>query len=193
MLSTPPAFVLSQDQTLYKMVSTQAFQLELIFHRAISIASCFASESVIDLTRSLSALGRFFRTAPSGAFRSLRCLIYKVHAVLLGGSPLIIHHLIPFVKHFFQSFLTPGQRCIVSNFFSLPHPVRFVKNFFQKLLNSRFRYLSGNSHRVPHLVAAVKCFFLSLAGAVLTAPTAQLEYQILPHLSTLFHNLFSFF
>ena len=34
-LSTPPAFVLSQDQTLYKMVSTQAFRLELIFYRAI--------------------------------------------------------------------------------------------------------------------------------------------------------------
>ena len=34
-LGTPPAFVLSQDQTLYKMVSTQAFRLELIFHRAI--------------------------------------------------------------------------------------------------------------------------------------------------------------
>ena len=42
-LSTPPAFVLSQDQTLYKMVSTQAFQLELIFYRAICHSFIFAA------------------------------------------------------------------------------------------------------------------------------------------------------
>ena len=39
-LSTPPAFILSQDQTLNKMVSTQAFRLELIcFIEAKSLAS----------------------------------------------------------------------------------------------------------------------------------------------------------
>ena len=38
---------------------------------------------------------------PSGAFFSLRCLIYKVHAVL-GGTLLILAHRLSLVKNFFQ-------------------------------------------------------------------------------------------
>ena len=37
-LSTPPAFVLSQDQTLYKMVSTQSFLLLLVcLNRSLNV------------------------------------------------------------------------------------------------------------------------------------------------------------
>ena len=98
-----------------------------------------------------------------------------------------------FVKYFFQSFLTSLAALRSSNFFSLPHSEAFVKNFFSEVFEARFRYLSGNHFRLPHLVAAVKCFFISLCGAVLTAPTALLEYQIIPHLSTPFSNFLRFF
>ena len=70
----------------------------------------FAASPVIDSTRFAAFLVRFpgdfspFQR-PSGAFFSLRCLIYKVHAVP-GGVLLILQDLFLFVKNFFQKFLT---------------------------------------------------------------------------------------
>ena len=95
-------------------------------------------------------------------------------------------------RTFFKSFSTSGPLCISSNFLSLPHSGSFVKNFFQEVLSFRFPVICGNLFRLPHLVAAVKCFFISLCGAVLTAPTALLEYQILPLLSIPFSRFFIF-
>ena len=51
----------------------------------------------------------FFQCVPLVLFVSLRCLIYKVHAVF-GGTFAIIQDSKPFVKNFFQVF---------SNFFVL--------------------------------------------------------------------------
>ena len=87
-LSTPPAFVLSQDQTLYKIVSTQAFRLELIFHRAISIASFFCSvPSVIDSTRSPELfVGSFEPSVWCFSFVTLFNL--QGTRRFIGGSPL---------------------------------------------------------------------------------------------------------
>ena len=48
---------------------------------------------------------------PSGAFFSLRCLIYKVHAVT-GGTLFSITAFISLVNTFFQSFLTWAIRLL---------------------------------------------------------------------------------
>ena len=98
-------------------------------------------------------------SVPSGAFFSLRCLIYKVHAAS-GGTLLLYITSSRLSRTFFRSFLTSDPFCISSNFLSLPHSGSFVKNFFQEVLNFRFPVICGNLFRLPHLVAAVKWFFL---------------------------------
>ena len=102
-------------------------------------------------------------SSPSGAFFSLRCLIYKVHAVP-GGTLLLYSISFRLSRTFFRSFLTSGPSRIRSNFLKLPHFSVAVKNFF---------------HFSP--------------AQLTTAPTALLEYQILPHLSIPFLSFFKVF
>ena len=114
-------------------------------------------------------------SSPSGASFSLRCLIYKVHAVP-GGTLLLYSISFRLSRTFFRSFLTSDPSRISSNLFRLPHLSLAVKNFF---------------HFFPaRLITAPTA--LSLCGAVLTAPTALLEYQILPLLSIPFSRFFYF-
>ena len=105
MLSTPPAFVLSQDQTLYKSYLNDHSRLNL--YRAICHSFknfLYLASPVIDLTRfhqvfscaSLDAL-------PSGAFRFVRCLIYKVH-VRNRGTVIILAHVCHLVNYYFTFF-----------------------------------------------------------------------------------------
>ena len=129
---------------------------------------------------------------PSGAFFSLRCLIYKVHAVPVG-TLLLYSTSFRLSSTFFKSFWRPIRFRISSNFLSLPHSWSFVKNFFQKFLTFRFRVRRGNFFMLPHLVVTVKYFFHFLSAAVLTAATAWLEYHALPLLSTPFFLFFRFF
>jgi len=98
-----------------------------------------------------------------------------------------------FVKYFFQSFSTSLAALRGSNFFSLPHSEAFVKNFFQKFLKlaSVISAATILGYHILWLLSSV--FFISLCGAVLTAPTALLEYQIIPHLSTPFFSFLRFF
>ena len=124
---------------------------------------------------------------PSGAFFSLRCLIYKVHAVP-GGTLLILQNLFEFVKYFFQKFfdifvlILRFQQLFLSyhNQFALSRTFLKVFNF------ARCFVRAATFDKLPHFAAAVKCFFLSLSGAVLTALTALLEYQTVRQKSTLF-------
>ena len=80
-LSTPPAFVLSQDQTLYKLYLNGRSRLNL--YRAICHSFknfLYLALPVIDLTRFRQVLScTSCNVLPSGAFRFVRCLIYKVH------------------------------------------------------------------------------------------------------------------
>ena len=90
-LSTPPAFVLSQDQTLNKMVSKQVFQLvQIILLKLILASKTVLLQQVIDLTLLAVLSFAFFRMHPSGAFRSLHCLIYKV----LTAASSVAEHLL---------------------------------------------------------------------------------------------------
>ena len=102
-------------------------------------------------------------SSPSGASFSLRCLIYKVHAVP-GGTLLL--YLISF---------------------------RLSRTFFRSFLTSDPSRISSNLFRLPHLSLAVKNFFHFFPARLITAPTALLEYQILPLLSTPFFAFSRFF
>ena len=102
-------------------------------------------------------------SSPSGASFSLRCLIYKVHAVP-GGTLLLYKTSSRLSRTFFRSFLASGPSRMCGNFLSLPHLSFAVKNFF---------------HFSP--------------AQLITAPTALLEYQILPLLSTPFFAFSRFF
>ena len=105
-LSTPPAFVLSQDQTLYKLYQHDV-SIELIFTELFVIASNFLylALPVIDLTRFRQVFScTSFDALPSGAFRFVRCLIYKVHVP--RGTFDIILRLPLFVNTFLGLFQT---------------------------------------------------------------------------------------
>ena len=80
--------------------------------------------------------------------------------------------------------------CLSDSSFTLSHLFLFVKNFFQKFLKlaSTISAATILGYHILWLLSSV--FFISLCGAVLTAPTALLEYQIIPHLSTPFFNFF---
>ena len=94
-LSTPPAFILSQDQTLNKMVSAQDLSPE----QTIFIELSLASKKFRQSPPSTMCSGQLFcwlqtqpklcsKPCPSGASCFLsRCLIYKVHAVAGRPSP----------------------------------------------------------------------------------------------------------
>ena len=72
---------------------------------------------------------------PSGAFFSLRCLIYKVHAVP-GGTLLrnivIILNFIPFVKNFFQKFFDARSVSYHQQLFKFTIPFSLCQELFSK-------------------------------------------------------------
>ena len=122
-LGTPPAFVLSQDQTLYKLYLNDHSRLNL--YRAICHSFknfLYLPSRVIDLTpfRQVSQLrsGLFSQplALPSGAFRFVRCLIYKVHVP--RGTVIIVadvSHLVNYYFTFFRHFsLTRFTRALPS-------------------------------------------------------------------------------
>ena len=97
-LSTPPAFILSQDQTLNKMVFKEPKSLKS-YYRNFSklqrnLRSSVSSFACLRTTKSIS-----------GAFRLSRCLIYKVHAAPCGGF-LSYHIQFALSRTFFELFQT---------------------------------------------------------------------------------------
>ena len=123
------AFVLSQDQTLYKMVSTRISRPDRSFLELFSIAS-FSIPAVIDSTRRNGSVlwSYHLNGIPSGASFSLRCLIYKVHAV--PGEHCYYTCFIPFVKNFFQKFLAPGPPRIAATRLSYHISFLLSRGFF---------------------------------------------------------------
>ena len=110
----------------------------------------------------------------------LRCLIYKVHTALSGGS--LFYHLVsPLSSTFFKFFKTffsafpRGNRparspaALADDLFILPPLPRFVKHFFQIFFDlfsrsTRFRRefsaaLADSLRRIPHPPSLVKHFF----------------------------------
>ena len=132
-----------------------------------------SSFPVIDLTRyskRLLVLPNFVWKRPSGAFFSLRCLIYKVHAVS-GGTFAILTSFISFVKYFFQSFLTFAiQMSAVATLLGY--------HIFSSLSSTFLKFFQNS------------VFFNSRAAS---SATAWLEYHAFLLLSTPFFNFLSHF
>ena len=118
------------------------------------------------------------KSLPSGAFFSLRCLIYKVHAVP-GGTLLILQNLIEFVKYFFQKFFDARSVSYHQQLFKFTIPFSLCQELFSKFFDATFQY--------------GRCLRRFRAAAVSTALTALLEYQTIRRLSTAFYKFFSFF
>ena len=141
-LSTPPAFILSQDQTLNKMVSKERLRSSNHLIEAQFIASKKLNQE--PSSSSLRLLRRTSRPFWCFVFLS-RCLIYKVHApVSFSADVLFILALtLSLVKNFFQTFLRFSASWpfflffsskfppLGANSFSLPRSHSFVKHFFQ--------------------------------------------------------------
>ena len=102
MLSTPPAFILSQDQTLNKMVSKQLslFKSFSLIVKSLTFKNSkkknVAPQSKCFMDNSLSVWCFVFL---------LRCLIYKVHAVICSKQVYCtLAQLFAFVKKIFFFF-----------------------------------------------------------------------------------------
>ena len=146
-LSTPPAFVLSQDQTLYNMVSKQALAC-LNLHRAIFSIASFPAPPVIDSTR-------------QNGF-----VLWQSH----------LNELAFWCFLFVTLFNLQGTRPVRRNIAIILAFIRFVKNFFQKFFpNVRLVSLSARPPAdsfvtIPNLSPLVKTFFASPAYFCCTAP-----------------------
>ena len=146
-----------------------------IFYRAIchSIISFYPyPRTGIDLTVLRQALSRYF-SVPSGAFRSFRCLIYKVHA---ASADLIEYIRIePVCQALFQVFQT----------FSTLHL------YLPFSLTADLDY-----HILVRLSRTIFVLFKHFSICFIRPPlsqTAWLEYHTAPHLSTPFSSFFDFF
>ena len=95
--------------------------------------------------------------SPSGAFFSLRCLIYKVHAAP-GGTLLLYLISSRLSRTFFQKFLTPGPSRIRSNLFRLPHFSLAVKSFFLSL-SAAAHHRADSFVRIPNPSLFVNTLF----------------------------------
>ena len=84
-LGTPPAFVLSQDQTLNKMVSKQPRRVAQIISSSHSLSSKLLKKFrwlSLHLDKSARCFSKHQNLIIQGASHVSRCLIYKVHRPL---------------------------------------------------------------------------------------------------------------
>ena len=147
-LSTPPAFILSQDQTLNKMVSK-----EPKFFKS-SYRSLIHSFKEIKSRAFFQALLVRRTSRPFWCFVFLsRCLIYKVHAPVSQSADVLFILALPdsFVKNFFQVFSELfGSNRLISVLFKLVLVSRLELAYFithtrvcQALFSDLFRRPSG--------------------------------------------------
>ena len=137
-LSTPPAFILSQDQTLNKMVSKE---LSLFKSSYWSLIHSFKEINQSPLHK--LALAKDNLSFWCFVFLS-RCLIYKVHATAFQLSVrYILAHSLSLVKHFFQKFFASYS---VALSFKLVRPFKGTRSFYHTLSSlSRtfFKFFQG--------------------------------------------------
>ncbi len=137
MLSTPPAFILSQDQTLMLKVSIQPEYLAfpnqkqvptgiliqvLLFLRFALLKA--VRSSFDDLNYSLMNLSRLFTVQLSMFFVLLSC-----------DSLIILSNRCSFVKHFFIFLNSVLSSLSCDSLFILSKCFSFVKNFFHNFFN----------------------------------------------------------
>ena len=181
-LSTPPAFILSQDQTLNKMVSK-----EPQFFKS-SYRSLIHSFKEIKSRAFFQALLVRRTSRPFWCFVFLsRCLIYKVHAPFSRSADVLFILALPdsFVKNFFQVFSELfHSKSLISVLFKLVQAsqlelVHFIthtrdcqalfSNLFREAVRRSARFLpilisfqsslARRSDRIPLRVPFVNTFF----------------------------------
>ena len=143
-LGMPPAFILSQDQTLNKLYLSWLSQLKPI-HRNFNlfqnksqngIELCFQSEPAFHSGSFSSSLFLVLK-----AFKLfLHCLIFKVHRGALSGvagsAALLFYHIrFRLSRTFFKFFLKRPSEVVRSHEWSyiVSHSVQLVKNFFRRI------------------------------------------------------------
>ena len=137
-LSTPPAFVLSQDQTLYKSyqhsVSAELIILQNYFHSFINSAQTPGNW----LNPSVRAFqSRIFRCAPVWCF--VRSLFNLQDTRSASAEQLVFYHKqFRLSRTFFDILHIFWNRLsfivFADDLFRIPHRARFVKNFFWEVL-----------------------------------------------------------
>ena len=142
-LSTPPAFVLSQDQTLYKMVSKRLSPFKsnhrVIYHDFIYFSFIVAAFDRIDyglFTHNFVA--SLVKSSLRWCFLFSRCLIYKVHVPQAEHSLLYQAQLF-LSSTFFKSFqilnrLNFRTSSPSNSLVRIPDTSPFVNGFFQVFL-----------------------------------------------------------
>ena len=130
-LGTPPAFVLSQDQTLKKIVLTLA-SLQVPISLSLIAHSILTYHFSLNFFRSPDYFRIYLRSKKSQGFFLTCCLIFKVRFALGRTPSRECLHIVPlhtsFVKHFYQVFLN------------------FFKSFFRHFKNHNILCLCGIQH-----------------------------------------------
>ena len=126
-LSTPPAFILSQDQTLNKMVSKQ-LSLFKSFSLIVKSLTFKNSKKKNVAPQSFKLHGQLVLSVWCFVFL-LRCLIYKVHAALAGE--LYFTTTQSLCQEVFSSFLPAFSPLSCDSFDRIPRPSRNVNPFFR--------------------------------------------------------------
>ena len=187
-LSTPPAFILSQDQTLNKMVSK-----EPKFFKS-SYRSLIHSFKEIKSRAFFQALLVRRTSRPFWCFVFLsRCLIYKVHAPVSRSADVLFILALPdsFVKNFFQVFSELfSSNPLISVLFKLVLVSRLELAHFithTRVCQALFSELFQKAVRVP------LGFFRFWSDFHALSQGAQIEYHPQPHLSTPFFSFSSTF
>ena len=171
----PPAFVLSQDQTLKTIVSKQLFAVQTLFR------SSFWLNTNLTLLRYFVKIEKYILLKViTGSCLSLRCLIFKVLAVapelsLSRGDLFILSHFQAFVKRFFKLFSKFFFGCLCRRSKTLFFAFNPSVNFFSA---SRFSVKSFSSE--------IRCSCRFSAFFLLSRATALLSYHLFLLLSTPF-------
>ena len=137
MLGTPPAFVLSQDQTLKKLYLNDVSVAQIIF-RIICLANILKNFRWLKirlhdiLNNSLIVQGVIV------CLYVIQFTRYSVRCFALADSLFILAHSSSFVKNFFQVFsnffeVFRSLVVLANNFAMLAHLLPFVKHFFKIL------------------------------------------------------------
>ena len=144
MLSVPPAFVLSQDQTLYK--NSISKQLSSLWNQSCSITLAL-------LLRIFYSLLEFFFFQRNLKGRYFSCIVQFSRCCfafcLLSSTAFLLYHIFNRLSSTFSSFFkklfrTLDFRCLSSDSLSIiSHLSEFVKWFLKSFL---FNFLRGYFH-----------------------------------------------
>ena len=130
----------------------------------------------------------FTTKSKSGASCLLRCLIYKVHTALSGGS-LSYHTVFVLSRTFFRFF----------NLFSFSQTPRRAAPYFARRLSRRLAYCSTSCSLCQELFSgifrpvSIPSFRTTIQKCTALCRTASICYHAHPGLSSTFFDFFPFF